>query len=345
MKYGAFLLSGIVSLEDFRAAQHRIAGVAVRTSLTRVERTSSPNDNFAAPLFDIYIKAESEQPIGSFKLRGAYNMMAQLSADALSRGVITYSSGNHAQGVAYAARKLGARAVIVMPDNAPKIKQEATAALGAEIVLVGPASSERRLKAEELVARHGYAMIPPYDALEIIAGQGTCGLEILEQLPDVDLILSPVSGGGLLSGTAAAVKQAAPEVKVWGAEPELAADAWESFKTKTLVEWPAEKTSRTIGDGLRTQSLGTLNFNHVLRFVDGIVTVSEEEILRAMRWMLSATKFIPEPSGAVSLAAALYHAHELPAARKVAVILSGGNLEPTQRQKLELELACGNGLD
>jgi threonine dehydratase len=262
----------------------------------------------------------------------------------LKRGVITYSSGNHAQGVAYAARALGAKAVIVMPSNAPQVKKAATRELGAEIVEVGPASSERKVKAEELVDKFGYAMIPPYDAPEIIAGQATCGLEIVEQLPDVDLVISPVSGGGLLSGTATAVKLAAeqrlakPGVQVWGAEPELAADAKESFYTKTLVEWPAEKTTRTIGDGLRTQSMGVLNFSHVLKYVDGIVTVSEEEIFAALRMVLSATKLVAEPSGAVTLAAALFHANELPKASKVAVILSGGNLEPALRERLEAEL-------
>ena len=174
-----------------------------------------------------------------------------------------------------------------------------------------------------------------------LPGQATCGLEIVEQLPGVELVISPVSGGGLLSGIATAVKLAAeagladPDVKVWGAEPELAADAKESFYTKKLVEWPAEKTTRTIGDGLRTQSLGVLNFEHVLRFVDGIVAVTEEEIFAAMRVMLGATKLVPEPSGAVTLAAALFHAHELPKARKVVVVLSGGNLEPALRERLE----------
>jgi threonine dehydratase len=338
-------MSGFVTLDDILAAKERIAGVAVRTPLYRVERARLRMAKIAEPDFDLYIKAESEQPIGSFKLRGAYNMVAQLSPEALRRGVITYSSGNHAQGVAYAARALGAKAVIVMPSNAPEVKKAATRALGAEIVEVGPASLERKAKAEELVEEFGYAMIPPYDAREIIAGQGTCGLEIVEQLPGVELVLSPVSGGGLLSGISTAVKLAAeaglalPDVQVWGAEPELAADAKESFETKTLVEWPAAKTTRTIGDGLRTQSLGALNFEHVLRFVDGIVTVSEDEILSAMRVMLAATKLVPEPSGAVTLAAALYHAHELPKARKVAVVLSGGNLEPALRERLENELA------
>jgi threo-3-hydroxy-L-aspartate ammonia-lyase len=338
-------MSEFVTWEEILAAKERIAGVAVRTPLYRVERARLRMGNFPEPQFDLYIKAESEQPIGSFKLRGAYNMVAQLSPEELRRGVITYSSGNHAQGVAYAARALGAKSVIVMPNNAPEIKKAATRALGAEIVEVGPASSDRRIKAEELVAQHGYAMIPPYDAPQIIAGQATCGLEIVEQLPGVELVISPVSGGGLLSGIATAVKLSAEaglanrDVKVWGAEPELAADAKESFYSKTLVEWPAEKTTRTIGDGLRTQSLGVLNFAHVLRFVDGIVSVSEEEIFAAMRVMLGATKLVPEPSGAVTLAAALFHADQLPTASKVAVVLSGGNLEPALRDRLEGELA------
>jgi threo-3-hydroxy-L-aspartate ammonia-lyase len=331
-------MSQLVTLDEIRAAQQRLVGVAVRTPLYRVERARLRMVKAVEPEFDIYIKAESEQPIGSFKLRGAYNMVAQLSPEALRRGVITYSSGNHAQGVAYAAQVLGAKAVIVMPDNAPEIKKAATRALGAEIVNVGPSSSERQAKAEELAGQFGYTVIPPYDAAAIIAGQATCALEILEQLPSVDLILTPVSGGGLLSGTGTAVKLTAPQVQVWGAEPELAADAKESFEAKRLVQWPAEKTTRTIGDGLRTQSLGPLNFEHVMAYVDGIVAVSEDEILAAMRVLLLATKLVPEPSGAVALAAALYHAHELPKVKKVAVILSGGNLEPELRETLERSL-------
>lgn len=328
-------MSELVTLDEIRAAKERLAGVAVRTPLYRVERARLRIAKAPEPEFDIYIKAESEQPIGSFKLRGAYNMVAQLSPEALRRGVITYSSGNHAQGVAYAARALGAKAVIVMPDNAPEIKKAATKALGAEIVTVGPASSERQAKAEELAERFGYTVIPPYDNAAIIAGQATCALEILEQLPNVDLILAPVSGGGLLGGTGVAVKLSAPSVQVWGAEPELAADARESFETGQLVKWPAEKTSRTIGDGLRTQSLGALNFEYVMKYVDGIIAVSEDEILSAIRLILAATRLVPEPSGAVAFAAALYHAHELPRARKVAVVLSGGNLEPELRRQLE----------
>jgi threonine dehydratase len=259
--------------------------------------------------------------------------------------VITYSSGNHAQGVAYAARALGAKAVIVMPENAPRVKREATAALGAEIVTVGPASTERKLKAEELVAEHGYVMVPPYDDEAIIAGQATCGVEILEQLPDVELVLSPVSGGGLLSGVATGIKLAAEAEgreapQVWGCEPELSADAAESFRTKTLVEWPAAKTTRTIADGLRTQSLGERNFAHILRFVDGIVTVTEDEIREALGVILKATAIVAEPSGAVALAAALFHAQELPEAKRIVAIVSGGNLDPDLRAELAEETAA-----
>jgi threonine dehydratase len=338
-------MSELVTLDEIRAAERRIAGVAVRTGLYRVEPERLQAAGVAELPFELYLKAESEQPIGSFKLRGAYNRIAQLSAAELAQGVITYSSGNHAQGVAYAARALGAKAVIVMPENAPVVKIEATKALGAEVVFVGPASSARKAKAEELAAAHGYTIIPPYDDPAIIAGQATCGLEIVEQLGELDggvVILSPVSGGGLLSGVATAVKLAIPNgaaVQVWGAEPELAADAKESFDTRTLVEWPAAKTTRTICDGLRTQSVGALNFEHILRFVDGIVTVSEDEIQAAMRVMLATTDLVAEPSGAVTLAAALYHHVQLPACDRMVAVLSGGNIEPKLRRELGAQVA------
>lgn len=331
-------MAELVGLGEIEAAAQRVSGVAVRTPLVRVDVPGVG--------FEVWVKCESAQPIGSFKLRGAYNMVAQLGAEALGRGVITYSSGNHAQGVAYAARALGAKAVIVMPDNAPAVKIEATRALGAEVVFVGPASSARKLKAEALAEEHGYTIIPPYDHAHIIAGQATCGLEIAEQLPDVGLVLAPVSGGGLLSGTATAVKLCAEagrcngEVKVWGAEPALAADAKESFETKTLVEWPAAMTTRTIGDGLRTQSLGRMNFDHILRHVDGIVAVTEEEIFAAMRLLLKQTDLVAEPSGAVTLAAAMFHGHELPEAKKVVVVLSGGNIELALKETLVAEVAA-----
>src|SRR5215469_9581010 len=341
-------MSDLVSLTEILAARERIASTAVRTPLLRLSRARlrmAGWEKLADSIPDIYLKDESAQPIGSFKMRGAYNKVAGLSADELKRGVITYSSGNHAQGVAYAARALGAKAVIVMPENAPRVKREATVALGAEIVTVGPASTERKLKAEELVAEHGYVMVPPYDDEAIIAGQATCGVEILEQLPNVDLVLSPVSGGGLLSGVATGIKLAAEAAgreapKVWGCEPELSADAKESFDAKRLVEWPAAKTTRTIADGLRTQSLGERNFAHILRFIDGIVTVTEDEIREALRVFLKATKIVAEPSGAVTLAAALFHRDELPSAKRIVAIVSGGNLDPALRAELLEETAA-----
>lgn len=326
----------LITRADINAARKRIEGVAVRTGLYRLEpqrmRAAGLSLNASAP--EIWLKAENEQPIGSFKLRGAYNKIASLSPEDLRRGVITYSSGNHAQGVAYAARALGTKAVIVMPENAPRIKREATLALGAEVVLVGPASKERKLRAEELVAEHGYVMVPPYDDDDIIAGQATCGLEIAEQAPDADLVLSPVSGGGLLSGVASALKLSGARAQVWGCEPELAGDAAESFRKHELVEWPGTQTTRTIADGLRTQSLGQRNFHHIMQFVDGIVTITEEEILDATRVLLMASDTVPEPSGAVTLAAALFHSDELPTSQKIVAIVSGGNIDPALRDEL-----------
>ncbi len=287
----------------------------------------------------LWIKAEGLQPIGSFKLRGAFNKVAQLSAVERGRGVITYSSGNHAQGVAYAARTLGVKAVIVMPSNAPQVKVTATRALGAEIVTVGPASSERKIKAEELAAEFGYVVIPPYDDRDIIAGQGSCGLEIVADLPEVELVLAPVGGGGLLSGVAAAVKLTSPKARVIGVEPELASDAAESFKAGSVVSFTGEQTARTAADGLRTQSVGGLNFAHLQAYVDDIVTVSETEIREAMRRMVFGARLVPEPSGAVALAAALFHREQLPQVRNMVVIQSGGNVEPkVLRSVLEEDL-------
>jgi threonine dehydratase len=315
----------LVSIDEIRAAAARIASIAVKTPLIRAP---FPGVAGHAQPREIWLKAESLQPIGAFKIRGASNKILQLTLGEIARGVITYSSGNHAQGVAYAARAVGAKAVIVMPANAPAIKRAATLALGAQVVDVGNASSERLAVAEQLVREHGYVVIPPYDDEQIIAGQGTCGLEIVDEIPDVDLVLAPVSGGGLLSGVAAAVKQLSPRTKVFGIEPELAADTAESFRTGSIVTWPAERTSRTIADGLRTQSVGVRNFAHLQAFVDGIVTVSEAEIRAAMRAIVSVTRLVPEPSGAVSTAALLFHANELPAYRKAVAVVSGGNVGP-----------------
>ncbi|WP_419803827.1 threonine ammonia-lyase [Terriglobus sp.] len=330
------LFMPLVTLEQIEQARERIAGVAVRTGLYRLDLQHARGLGFTLPddLPTIWLKAENEQPIGSFKLRGAYNKVASLTEDELARGVVAHSSGNHAQGVAYAAKVRGAKATIVMPEIAPRIKRDATASHGAEIVLVGPASSERIATADRIVRETGAVLVPPYDDDLIIAGQGTCGLEILEQLPEADLVLSPVSGGGLLSGIATAIKSSRTDVRVWGAEPELAGDAAESFRRREIVEWPGSQTSKTIADGLRTQSLAQRTYNHIVAYVDGILTVTEDEILEATRLLLTAAKMVAEPSGAVTLAAALFHAEELPASRNVVCVVSGGNLDPALRQEL-----------
>jgi threonine dehydratase len=345
----------LITLADILAARQRIAGVAIRTPLVRLDpqRVQAAGFHLGAHTPEIYLKNEAAQPIGSFKLRGAYNNVAALKErdpEAFRRGVITFSSGNHAQGVAYAARALGTKAVIVMPDNAPAVKRQATEALGAEIVTVGPASTARKQRAEELVAQHGYAMVPPYDDPWIIAGQATCGLEIAEQLAQLDhaqnrtLVLAPVSGGGLLSGVSTGIRLGSEAAghsipPVWGCEPALAGDACESFYSKKLVEWPAALTTRTLADGLRTQSLGERNFHHILHYVNGIVTVSEGEIRAATAFILAATDLIAEPSGAVALAAALFHKGDLPKAERIVAVVSGGNLDPELKSELDRENA------
>lgn len=311
----------LVTLDAIRAAASRISGIAVRTPLVRAP--------FPGVKGEVWLKAESLQPIGAFKIRGAANKILQLTPDEIARGVITYSSGNHAQGVAYAARAVGAKAVIVMPSNAPAIKRAATIAMGAEVVDVGPASNDRLAKAEELVREHGYIVVPPYDDEQIITGQGTCGLEIVEELPGVDLVLAPVSGGGLLSGVATAVKQVRPQARIFGVEPELAGDTAASFRSGKIVTWPAELVSRTIADGLRTQSVGVRNFAHIQAYVEGIITVNEAEIRAAMRAIVAAARLVPEPSGAVAAAALLFRAKELPKFRKAVAIVSGGNVTST----------------
>ncbi len=276
----------------------------------------------------LYFKAESLQPTGAFKLRGAYNKISSLSPEDQRRGVVAHSSGNHAQAVAYAARSLGVRAVIVMPRGAARVKLDATAAFGAEIVLVGDDSAERVRRAEELAAEHGYVPVPPYDDETLIAGQGTVGLEILEDLPEVEAVLVPVSGGGLISGVAAALKLSRSDIRVIGVEPELAADARASLRSGKLVELPAEQVGRTIADGLRVRRLGDVPFEHVRAFVDDIVAVSEDEILEAMRRLALRVRLVAEPSGAVTFAAHLFHQAELPPTRLNVAIVSGGNVEP-----------------
>jgi threo-3-hydroxy-L-aspartate ammonia-lyase len=319
----------LVGIEAIRAAAATLAGIATRTPLVP----------FGPPDDRRFLKAESLQPIGAFKIRGAYVAVASLSPEERSRGVITYSSGNHAQGVARAARLLGAPAVVVMPSDAPAIKRQRVAADGAEVVVVGTASDERQAVAERLAAERGLAIIPPYDDDRIIAGQGTVGLEIVEDLPDVAAVVVPIGGGGLASGVAAAIQALAPNARVIGVEPELAADARESLAAGRIVSWPAEDVSRTIADGTRTQALGRRTFAHLAALLDSIVTVSEDEIAAGVRLAAEESRLIVEPSGALAVAALAFRSAEIGLVglgRPVVAVVSGGNVDPDRYRELLL---------
>ncbi|MCC6618661.1 MAG: threonine/serine dehydratase [Chloroflexi bacterium] len=308
--------STLVTIDEIRTAAERIRGVATRTPLLRWDDRT-------------WLKPESLQPVGAFKMRGAYNKIAALTDAERARGVVTYSSGNHAQAVARAARLVGAHAVICMPRDAPKVKVAGVERDGAEIAFTGMDSEERHALALRLVDERGLVMIEPYDDPAIIAGQGTCGLEIVEDLPHVTSVLVPVSGGGLSAGVATAIKALVPAARVIGVEPELAADAKASLESGTLVTWTAAETGRTMADGLRTNSLGPLPFEHLRRFMDEIVTVSEDEIAEAVRELAFRARLVVEPSGAVGMAAERSDA----AARtddddQRVIVVSGGNIDP-----------------
>ena len=310
--------SDLVSLAEIRDAARLLASVAIRTPLVPVPRLNT----------GLLVKPESLQPTGSFKLRGAYTAISASGPQARERGVIAHSSGNHGHAVAYAAALLGVHAVVVVPSTAPKVKTDAIADYGAELVTVAPTMSARIAATEELSARHGYALIPPFDDRRVIAGQGTIGLEIAADCPQVDLVMVPVSGGGLISGTAAAVRALCPQAAVIGVEPELAADARDSFRRGERVAWPAADTQRTIADALRVEQVGVLPFAHLRELVTDIVTVTEDEMLAAVRLLAKQARLIAEPGGAAAVAAWLFHAAELPAASRPVAVLSGGNIDP-----------------
>lgn len=302
--------------EQVQAAAARLEGVARRTPVM----TSRTLDARAG--MQVFLKCENLQRAGAFKFRGAYNAISQLDDPARARGVITYSSGNHAQAVALACHLLGVRAVVVMPQDAPATKRAATEGYGATVVAYDPAHEDRRAIAERRAAEEGYTIVPPYDDLRIVAGQGTAALELCEQAGPLDILLAPCGGGGLLSGSAIAAKGACPGCRVIGIEPELADDATRSFHTRTLhtVHNPP-----TIADGTRTPSLGQVTFPLVLDYVDDMRTVSEAAIVEAVRFLFYRTKLVVEPSGALGVAALLSGAVQ--ASGRVGVILSGGNVD------------------
>ena len=344
----------LVTVDEIRRAAEGLRGVTVRTPLLPFG-SPEPGDRYGRTR--AWLKPENLQPIGAFKLRGAYTAIASLSPEERRRGVVAHSSGNHAQGVARAARLLGARATIVMPSNAPAGKVAGVRADGAEIVFVGQSGDERAQRALELSRTEGWTLIPPFEDPAVIAGQGTIGLEIVEALAEIDggedgrpstagqdrtgsteeqasfTVVVPVGGGGLASGVAVAVKTLRPGARVVGVEPELAADARESLASGRVVRWPPEKVVQTSADGMRT-GLGRLPFAHLRRYLDGVVTVSELEIARAMARAATHARLVLEPSGATTLAAWLFHPSELPEGGRVVAVLSGGNVDPDRYAEL-----------
>jgi threonine dehydratase len=304
--------ASLVTLEDIRAAARRVAPIARVTPLIDV----SPAAGRA-----LFLKCESLQPGGAFKIRGAYNMVAQLTDEQRHRGVITYSSGNHGQAMALAARELGAPAVVVMPKTAPSIKVEGARGFGAEVIFEGTTSVDRRLRAEREAEARGLTMVPPFDHEWIIAGQGTAGLEILDQCRDVASVVVPIGGGGLIAGVAAAIKLTRPSVQIIGVEPEGAA----AMKASVEAGHPVTlDRTETIADGLMPVRPGDLTFAHVAQFVDRIVTVTDLQIADAVLWLFANAKIVVEPSGAASVAAALTM-RPRPAWPAVAIV-SGGNM-------------------
>ncbi|WP_461164150.1 threonine ammonia-lyase [Arthrobacter sp. R4-81] len=311
------LPTSLTSLEDLHQAQSNISTTCLRTPVLHVPPHSAGGRS-------LWIKAESLQYTGSFKLRGATNAVAALNERAKSAGVIGYSAGNHGRGLARAARLAGIAATVVMPETAPSTKINGTRDEGATVILRPP--TETMTHAKHLAATQGLTVIPPDDDALIIAGQGTIGLEMLGQIDDLDVVLVPVGGGGLISGVAAAIKSLRPHIRVIAVEPELAGDLAESFAAGDRKRWTRELTGRTIADGLRSTMVGDLPWEHIQALVDDVVTVSEESIVETMRWLAETTKLIVEPSGAVAAAAVLQHSARLDTGT-IAAIATGGNID------------------
>lgn len=309
----------LVTREQIRAAAARISGDVRRTPILDMSDLAGRS---------LLLKCEHHQPGGAFKIRGASNMLAALSPDALARGVVTYSSGNHGQAVALAAHRRGVAAVIVMPTTAPAIKIQGVKRWGGEVILEGTTSADRLMRARHEVETRGLTMVPPFDHEDVIIGQGTCALEILEQVPDVGTVVVPVGGGGLLAGVSAAIKQSKPEVMVVGVEPAGAPKMSRSLAAGQPVTLDSVSS---IADGLMPVRPGDLTFAHAQAFVDHVVTIEDERIARAALWLFFEAKQVVEPSGAATTAAVLWPAPGSPLASprgKVVAIVSGGNVAP-----------------
>ena len=319
-------MADLVTLDEINAARERIRSIARFTPLLDVPwpvlKTSNPQ-NLKTSLL---LKAESLQPMGAFKIRGAFNMIAQLPKDNLARGVITYSSGNHGQAVAMAAQKLGSPAVIVMPTTAPQVKIDGCKSYGAEIIMAGTTSLDRQKRAEQEAADRGLTIVPPFDHREIIIGQGTMGLEILEQCPDVATVFVPVGGGGMASGVAAAIKLSKPSVRIIAVEPVGAPKMSQSLAAGQPITLPS---SKSIADGVMNLRPGDITFAHIQKFVDEVVSVSEEDIASTIAWLFRNARLVVEPSGAVTTAAAARGLGKFDTSNgPVVAVVSGGNVAP-----------------
>jgi len=305
-----------VTFADVRAAAERLRGIAHRTPVL----TSRTFDALTGR--HVFFKCENLQRAGAFKFRGAYNRLAQLNAAERRRGVVAFSSGNHAQGTALAAKLLGIPATIVMPDDAPRVKLDATRGYGAEVITYNRVTGDREAIARQLVAERGATLVPPFNDPHIIAGQGTAALELLEEIPDLDALVAPVGGGGLIAGCAIAAKQLRASIQIFGVEAIGADDARQSLQRGEIVHI---EPPTTIADGIRTQAIGTLTFPILRALLSDIVLVSDEEILDAVRFALLRMKIVVEPTGAVPIAAVMHH--RIPAhLERIGVIVSGGNI-------------------
>lgn len=309
----------MVTFEDILRASARLSGVAHETPVLTSRTFNGMTGN------EVFFKAENFQRVGAFKFRGAFNKLASLSDAQKRRGVIAHSSGNHAQGVALAARIFGTRSVIVMPRTSVSSKVEATKGYGAEVVFCEDSTDDRERVCNELIAASGFTLIHPYNDPDLIAGQGTAALELFHRIGPLDYLYVPVGGGGLLAGSAIVAKQSSPGVKVIGVETEGANDAYQTFRQRSIVKL---KTVQTIADGMRTLSIGSLNFEIMMRYVDDVITISDSDILPMMRFFYERMKIIVEPTGAVAPAAVLKNSQRLQG-EKIGVIISGGNIDPS----------------
>jgi threo-3-hydroxy-L-aspartate ammonia-lyase len=314
-------LEPFVTLDEIRAARERIKSAARYTPLIDVPYPPEVSSDIR-----LRLKCENLQPMGAFKIRGAFNMISQLPKENLERGVITYSSGNHGQAVALAAMKLGAPAVIVMPTTAPQVKIDGCKAYGAEVIMEGSTSLDRQRRAEQEAKERGLTIVPPFDHRQIIIGQGTMGLEILEQCPDVGTVFVPAGGGGMASGVAAAIKLSKPSVRIVAVEPEGAPKMTKSLEAGQPITLPF---SKSIADGLMNLRPGDITFAHIRQFVDEVVTVSEGAIATTVGWLFRNSRLVVEPSGAVTTAAVSLGLGNVDLTKgPVVAVVSGGNVAP-----------------